>query len=42
MIFGLDRNLTGNVLAAKRLVAWQPRGGIAVGLLLICRTIDRQ
>lgn len=40
MIFIFDRNLTGDVLALKTLVAGQPIGSILVGLLLVSRAID--
>lgn len=37
-----DGNLPGNILAAKRLMARQPRGGITIALLLVGRAINRQ
>ena len=37
-----DGNLPGNILAAKRLMARQPRGGITIALLLVGRAVNRQ
>ncbi len=42
MIFALDGNLPGNILAAKLLMARQPRRSIAIALLLVSWAINRQ